>query len=189
MVTAFLRRILAGAALVLCVAASAGATVIEYEIFDLTDSVVGEDLWEYRYHVSGQSFPTNYGFDIFFLLSNQFTFGDMEVTPLAPNADWDVISIQADPNLPHDGRYDALALVDNASLVDPFSLSFIWRDSGTPASQPFEIFDDTFAVIEQGMTIPYVRDPANTVPEPGTIVLLGVGIAGVLVGNKVRSRS
>ena len=64
--------------------------------------------------------------------------------------------------------YDALALVNNASLANAFVVDFIWRGTGTPGSQPFEIFDDTFAVIDEGTT--------TTIPEPTTGAIKSAGI-------------
>ena len=52
-----------------------------------------------------------------------------------------------------DGRYDAQALVDNASLGSPFTVSFDWLGPGTPGSQAFEIYDPSFATIESGETV------------------------------------
>jgi hypothetical protein len=175
---------LASAAFILGIASTVGAAVIQYEAINLADRVTGQDLWEYRYHVSKQTFPLYFGFDIIFPLGDNFQFGDLDIAPIAPSADWDVISIQPDPNLPDDGRYDVLALADNASLADPFVFSFIWRGIGTPGSQAFEIFDDSFNVIERGMTTPFGATP---VPEPTTVFLLGAGLGSLLMIRKARS--
>ena len=154
---------------------TARATTITYEATDLADITPGEDLWQYRYLVSGVTFPLGSGFDIFFPLANGFLAGDLTNTP-SPNADWDTIALQPDPGLLDDGRYDALALVNNASLADAFVMDFVWRGTGAPGSQRFEIFDDTFAVIDEGITSPAGGTP---VPEPGTLTLLvGPGLLG-----------
>jgi hypothetical protein len=159
---------------------TARAGTITYQATDLTDTTLGEDLWQYSYILSGFNFGPNFGFDIFFPLSVGYLFGDLQANPLAPNADWDVVTLQPDPSLPDDGALDALALVNNPSLADAFTIAFIWRGNGTPGAQPFEIFDDTFAVIDEGITIPAGGTP---VPEPTSIVLLLSG-AALLWGGK-----
>jgi len=162
---------------------SVHAATITYETTDLVDTTPGEDLWQYRYLVSGFTFPLNFGFDILFPLSEGYLFGDIRNTP-PPNGDWDTVALQPDPALPDDGRYDALALVNNASLASAFVADFIWRGTGTPGSQPFEIFDDTFAVIDEGRTIPA---GGTLVPEPTTLVLSLSGVA-LLWGSKQMRR-
>ena len=151
------------------------AATIRYEASDLADVNAGEDLWRYRYQVSDQSFLTSSGFDIFFNVADGYLFGDLN-TPTTSNPDWDVISIQSDPALPHDGFLDALALVDNPSLTDSFFIDFIWRGVGGPASQRFEVFDDNFDLIESGRTIPF---GSTGVPEPTTAWLALFGLAAL----------
>gem|GEM_PF-5707292 len=124
--------------------------------------------------LNGFSFDLNFGFDVFFLLSDGYLFGDIKSTP-PPNADWDTIALQPDPSLPDDGRYDAVALVNNASLANAFVVTFIWRGIGSPGSQPFAIFDDTFAVTDEGRTI--AAGGTTPIPEPTTVVLLLSGVA------------
>jgi hypothetical protein len=113
-------------------------------------------------------------------LSDGFLAGDIKNTP-PPNADWDTLALQPDPGLPADGLYDALALVNNASLADAFVVDFIWRGTGTPGTQRFEIFDDTFAVIDEGGTIP--AGGPTPIPEPTTLALVLSG-AALLWGGK-----
>jgi len=76
------------------------------------------------------------------------------------------------------GRYSALALVNGASLADPFPLSFVWLGGPgtTPGVQPFEIneFDaqgNFIRTVESGVT--------TAVPLPGTLVLTAIGLAGL----------
>ena len=90
------------------------------------------------------------------------------------NADWDVIAIEPDLNLPDDGFYDALAIVENASLADPFSITFTWLGEGTPSIQPFVVYEPGFNAIETGVAVP--RTDA-AIPEPTGAVLFLVGLA------------
>lgn len=163
----------------------ARAGTITYLATDLTDTTPGQDLWQYRYLLSGFSFGLNSGFDIFFPLSDGYLFGDLENDPPEPNPDWDVLSVQPDTNLPADGFLDALALTNSPSLAAPFTITFIWRGTGTPGSQPFEIFDDTFTVIDEGGTVPAGGTP---VPEPTSALLFLSGVALLWGGKRVRQR-
>jgi len=71
--------------------------------------------------------------------------------------------------LEDDGFYDALALVDAIGVgegIYGFTVSFDWSGEGEPAAQYYEIVDPvTYDTIADGWTV----------PEPGTLVLLGFG--------------
>ena len=150
------------------------ATVIQYEVTDLGDTVPSEDRWEYRYFVSGFTFAANQGFTIWF---DQNLFAQLE-NPLPPSPQWDVLVLQPDLALPDSGAFDALALVSGASLAQPFPVDFVSL-ARTPGSQLFDIneFDsqgNLIRVIESGVTVPRQN---GTVPEPGTLGLIAVGAA------------
>jgi len=165
-----LTRILCTAGLTLMLGWSpAYATIIRYQATNLTDVGTG-DLWEYQYQVSNRAFLSGQGFDILFDLGD----GDLETSPTSPGVDWDILTIQPDPGLPDDGRYDALALFDDPELSVFFTVQFLWHGSGTPGSQRFKIYDSRFQpieTIETGVTIPF----GATVPEPGTLALTVLG--------------
>jgi len=148
--------------------AISGATTISYEATDLTDTTPGEDLWQYTYTVGGFEFDTDYGFTIFF---DYQLYADLEDPPPSVNLEWDSIVWQPDSGLPDDGVYDALALVDVASLADPFTVSFVWLGTGAPGAQFFDVYDSSFNTVESGQSAP--------VPEPGTILLVGSGLIGL----------
>jgi len=95
-----------------------------------------------------------------------------QITPISANADWDPLAWDPDPWLPDDGAYDAMALTDAASLADTFVVSFVWRGgTDVPGSQFFDVYDADLNVIESGETAP--------VPEPGIVILIGIGLLGV----------
>ena len=145
------------------------ATTISYQATDLADTTPGEDLWQYSYTISGYTFNQDYGFTVLFNYLHYSNLGD---PPPFVNSDWDPIVLQPDPILMADGTYDALALVDNASLVDPFTVSFVWLGSGTPGFQPFQVYNPDFETIESGRT----TSGAAAIPEPATLLLLGSGL-------------
>jgi hypothetical protein len=156
------------AGLMLAASASAGTT-IHFTVTDLPDVNPGEDLWQYRYSVSGVSFLSGQGFDIAFAVGDGFQFGDLVPPQSAPTADFDVMAIQPDPSIPADGLFDAVAQVDSPSLTDDFVSTFIWRGTGTPGAQTFTLFDTDFSVFETG----------TTVPEPEAALLVFPLVAGL----------
>lgn len=144
------------------------AISIVYKAVDLTDVNPNEDLWQYTYWVKDYTFDTGYGFTIYF---DYQLYSNLEDPPPAVNSDWDPIVWQPDLSLPDDGAYDALALVDNASLTDPFVISFVWLGSGSPGAQHFEVYDPSFNIVASGQTAP--------VPESATLLLISTGLLGL----------
>jgi hypothetical protein len=152
--------------------APAEATIIEFEATDLSDFVVGEDLWLYHYFVSEFVFDVDQGFSISF---DTALYRNLQDPPPSVGTDWDLLAIQPSLELPSPGLYDALALVKSASLTQPFSLSFTWLGApgSAPGSQTFTVneFDDkgNISILDVGKTSP--------VPEPSTLILVGSGLA------------
>ena len=135
--------------------------------------MTGEDLYRYSYALSDFPDSADFGFSIFF---DAALYSSLESPPPSVGSEWDVLSLEPDPGLPADGLYDALALVDSPTTLAGFMIDFVWLGTGAPGSQPFVIYDTSFATVESG----------PTVPEPGTLVLLGSALIGV--GGFSRSR-
>ena len=157
------------------------AATINYTSTDLVDINSGEDLWQYSYTVTNNTFAADTGFTIYFDLG---LYDLLDPSPSAPNADWDVLTWDPDPSLPDDGAYDAYALVNNASLSDTFTVNFVWLGVATtgPGSQYFELYDGiTWSIFEDGFTSSGASTDSNSgsVPEPQTLILLAIGLTGL----------
>jgi len=159
----------------------ARATVISFEAIDLADVSSGEDLWSYRYHLSGTPLGVDEGFSVFFdgSLYSSLSAGN---TP----SGWDVLVFQPDPNLPSAGIYDALSLTGGLSLSF-FEVSFVWHGGATgPGSQFVEFYAldpaGAYGVVSSGVT-----GAVSQVPEPGSLVLMSGGVTAILVARRRRS--
>jgi hypothetical protein len=140
-------------------------TQIRYDIADL-----GLGRWQYTYEVKNISLPEPISeFTIWFGIGS---YDNLAIATLDPPANnWDEIVWQPEPFLGDDGGYDALAKGLNINVgesVTGFSVSFDWMGVGTPSSQFYEIVVPNTSPMQ-------VIDSGWTVPEPGTVVLLGFG--------------
>jgi hypothetical protein len=153
--------------LALCVPASARATVITFDVANISG---GGARWQYTYVVSGRVFQDDQGFVVYF---DHSLYDNLSVGVANP-PDWDALVEQPIAALLSPGFYDALALVDDPSLLGPFEVSFDWLGAGAPGSQPFEVYELlsgtlTPRAIESGRTRP------AAVPEPSFLLLTTIG--------------
>lgn len=163
---------------------AANASMIEYQATNLSGNT-----WQYKYFVRGFDFLTNYYFAVYFDYALYQNLQDPVVSPTP--ASWDVLVAQ--PSLVQavalPGEFDGVALVDHPSTALPFTITFDWLGIGAPGSQPFDIFDDTFAVVSSGVTVlRQVRPPPppspTGVPSPTTPYLLTVGFMALMFARK-----
>src|ERR1043166_7622184 len=103
---------------------------ISFEATDLQDTSPGEDLWRYRYVLSGIAFQVNQGFSVFF---SDASYRNLQSAAGSSGPDWDTLSIQPDNFLHDPGFYDAQALRDAPANVE-HQVWFIWLGQGTPGS-------------------------------------------------------
>ena len=158
------------ALLALGFANGAAATIITYEATDLPDGVGPGDRWQYSYKVSGFVGPG--GFNVLF---SPALYGNLGDPPPAVNSDWGLLVVQPDAALPADGFYGATTFVATPSLVDAFTVTFDWLGNGSPGSQPFEVFDESFALVSP-FGAQTQAAAVGQVPIPGTLALLGFGL-------------
>jgi len=146
------------------IGSGAPKTEIRYQTSEL-----GSGRWQYIYDVKNISLTeTIEEFTIW------FEFGLYEnlaiQTPDPPAGNWSEIVIQPELVLQDDGYYDALVLdvgIGVGQTVKGFAVSFDWLgDAVMPGRQFYEIIDPvTFETIDSGYTV----------PEPTTLLLLGLG--------------
>lgn len=163
---------------VLFVLPAARATTLSYVAVDLPDTVVGQDRWAYLYQVGAGSFLGGEGFSVYF---DPALYEALEAVPTGLSQDWNVLVAQPDASLPVPGLYDAMALIDLPSIAGSFRVDFNWLGQNTPSSQPFDIHDATFLVMQTGMT--------QAVPEPATVALMLEALAAIGLTWPWRRRS
>ena len=149
-------------------AASVCASPIIYEVINLIDTKIDEDLWKYNYYVKNFIFQEGNKFTIYFDGSQYQPLEALVTIPEGDSALWEA--------------GESLVILES-DLEDTFgddwpsefgyfmvTTQFVWLGNGVPGSQTFEIYSPDY--LKSGYTAP--------IPEPSSLLLLGTGLLGML---------
>lgn len=154
-------------------------------IYDLTD--LGGDRYRYDYTIKNDgSLGAGIAleiFDIFFDPALYLESSLAIVTPDPLKNDWLETIFPAIPSFGEPAYYDAQATKGGIAVgeqIAGFGVEFQWLGgTNKPGKQGFRIYDPTtFLEVASGAT--QAAGSANPVPEPGSLVLLGAGLAPLL---------
>ncbi len=168
------RSVIAVLFIALLLPAVSQATTINYAA-----SSLGGSVWRYDYSIENNTLTDPIAeFTIYFsetLYEN--------LTVLSSPIDWDSIVVQPDPGLPANGFFDALPLSTSLALgasAGLFSITFTYLGTSIPGIQLFDVYDDSFNLLDSGSTL-----PMSPVPEPDTFIMMMLGLA-LLIGFKTK---
>jgi hypothetical protein len=161
---------------------SAKADGVQYQA-----TQVSGDSWQYTYTLTGTPLGAYQAFTVFFdpTLTSNLVDTSMDATDPASLAaeNWLSFSIPFDPSLNSDGFYSALALINDDSMTEAFTITFDYSGLGQPGSQMFSIDQfDAFGNLVKNLQTGETTPVGVTAPEPGAGVLLILGLAGIVTG-------
>ena len=155
-----------------CMIQAANAATIGY-----TATPLGGDRWQYDYTI------TNTLADDILAFSIWFDYGKYENLELvsAP-ADWDVAVTEPELQWGTENYGEFFAFLNTplvpGGFMSGFAVSFDWKgEQRIPGSQYFEMYDSSLP--DGNWSDGYTNGAPPAVPEPGTLVLFGTGIAGL----------
>jgi hypothetical protein len=136
---------------------------------------LNETQWAYSYQVENLAIEA--GIREFTIWFDQRYYSNLVIASGAGlGLTWDQIVWQPNPSAASNGAFDALATglaILTGESVGGFSVKFDWNGQGVPGSQSYEIINPTtFDTTDTGYTI--------LVPEPATLLLLGLGVIAVM---------
>lgn len=163
---------------------AAQAVTLSATASDLPDVVVGEDLWQLDYSLTGP-LPAFNGVQLI------FPFADFDALSVVAAPGADLLSVLSPPHAASstDGLLTLTAQADLTSAYSTsFSVSFTKLTTQAIGPQAFELFDDSFQPVGSGTLAVTIGSPPP-VPEPSKAALLLLGAFAVAGVQWRRSRA
>ena len=182
------KKVLVTVACLFCLVPSVSMAIsIDYAL-----SALGGSTYRYDYTVNNTgSLGAGVNVKLFDIAFDTTLYDEASLTIVSSgslSSDWSEMFLGSTIGVP--AQYDVLALADGVSTsTTGFAVQFNWIGGGAgPGNQAFAIYDaDSWELLEEGMTSLLV-DPHNPVPEPGTMLLTVIGLAGLGLARRRMSK-
>jgi hypothetical protein len=167
---------------VLLLPRASDAGVITFDSIKVGTDASGNDTWEYSFFVNDWTFGSDDGFTIFFDPTPNLM-GLKVTTPQG----WDtLVGLPSDPSSARGGYFfDALLLGGSGPFALPFVAEVTLAAGMTLAAPLFDIYELN-DLGEPIINSTGIAQPLTPVPEPGTLLLLGTGVA--VLARRARRR-
>lgn len=160
----------AAAVMAMWAASALASAAVTYTATDLADTLPGQDQWRYTYTISAP-LPLFHSVNLLF---SPLLYADLAVSGSSSGLSPAVS--QPDTLLPADGQLTVTATSGiPVGATETVDLDFIWLGGGVPGSQPYELLDDGFSIIEPSPRQTRLAGSLS-IPEPASLGLLALGL-------------
>ena len=170
--------------LVFCATQAAEAATVEYE-----STFLGGSQWQYNYTVTNDiSAPAIGAINILF--GNEYI--DLQIFGSPADSMGEILQpTWTDPLSATWAGYDwgienFTVLIAPGESLGGFSVQFNWFGTTDPLGQEFEIFDVNWGYLGDGFATLGGGTQTPDIPEPGTLMLFGMGLAGLAAYYRTR---
>ena len=181
----------------LSIATVASSLSLDCELTDLDDSLgTGGDLWQATYplYLMSNALDTSLN-EVFYEFDSKYNFAIIFDSDLYESIEWidkpgssTFFDVSIEQPFFHSDEYIQFSFNGDTPsyVIFPFSIQFVWLGDGDPDSQSWIIYskyqDSPLWAVPYSygdVNITEINRLDTPVPEPSTILLFGVGLAGI----------